>query len=84
MKKKIGLLLGMLALSVSLIACGGNTGEASTEIDGFTKVSSKGDLAIYKHNETNCYYTVFSRYKVGGNITQMFIEKNNMSIPYCE
>lgn len=50
---------------------------------GFSIVESdfNGSLKTLMHEKTGCYY-VYAVYD-GKAVTQMFIEKNGVSVPYC-
>lgn len=91
MKKKIGLFLGLIIVSVTLIACNESSAEASIP-SGFEVVTqdkiNKGaeHVITVKHIKTKCLY-VLTHTKGNGNgggITQMFIEKDGASVPFCE
>lgn len=90
MKKKIGLFLGLVAVSVSLIACSETSVEAdipsSFEILTIDEVRFT-EVYVIKEKNTGCFYvsSIASSNSAGGNsITQMMIEKNGVSVPYCE
>lgn len=90
MKKKIGLFLVLLVVSVSLISCGETSVEnnmpSGYEIASSFKVGDDSSVYALKHIETNCYYAFSDRagYSGGTSITQMFIERDGSSVPYCE
>lgn len=91
MKKRVGLFLGLLALSVTLIACSDTSVEANVP-DSFEVISKDeiGRAYVYqiKHKVTGCHYmlsdTFFKGVESAQVTTQMFIEKNGVSVPYCE
>lgn len=90
MKKKIGLFLGLLLVTVSLIACTGESAGAKLP-DGFELLTENRirftDVYITKEKSTGCLYiiSVAANSSSGGNsVTQMLIEKNGVSVPYCE
>lgn len=41
------------------------------------------ELIVAKHKKTGCYYT-FKDDNKSGVLTQMFVEKNGVSVPYCD
>lgn len=84
MKTKLKVMIGMAALAIALIGCGDQAAEAGKE-KAFKLISKDDDseLLEYQHVETGCHYLKYSGHRKG-NITQMFIEKNGVSVPYCE
>lgn len=92
MKKGL-LFLGLMALSATLIGCGEITDPpvlVSSEFeliarDLMESESSREEelLKTVKHAKTGCYYLIYRGVQKGG-ITQMFVEKNGVSVPYCE
>jgi PBP1b-binding outer membrane lipoprotein LpoB len=80
--KRIAILLG---LTLVLSGCGSKEEELSTnkENKSFIIVSSGDETKIeYKHIKTGCHY-VESAFN-SDYFTQMFIEKNGVSVPYCD
>lgn len=78
-------------LTLILTACGGveDTESESITPSNFEIVShdviddnDKTDLFTVRHKETGCLYIVTDGYKSGG-ITQMFIEEDGVTVPYC-
>ena len=91
MKKKIALFIGLLAVSVSLVACG----EVSVETvevkapSGFTIITSDkirvGHATVIQHNGTRCNYTMtMGNFDTTVGIAQMFVKENGVSVPYCD
>lgn len=93
MMKKM-LLISALALIFVIGGCGAgeeNSAQASLPSD-YTIISEtdiyKGEIfeTVLKHNRTDCYYSVtVDKYNWEGSApTQMFVEKNGVSVPYCD
>jgi hypothetical protein len=84
LKKLISIVSILLLLS--LVACSENSTNAKLP-NGYIEVSEDeltgGTLTVVKHKETGCYYTLFDGFKAGA-FTQMFVEKNGQTVPYCE
>lgn len=83
----ISVLAFISLLTVSLVACNGQEAEAGLP-EGFDKVTvDKKNIAEYaevlRHKETRCYYVVVSGTQAVA-VEQMFVEKNGVSVPYCE
>lgn len=92
--KKLLIITGILVtVCTTLIACG----EASDSVEAgiasdFVKVSQSNIFnekifaTVLKHKGTGCYYTVsVNKYDWGASsIEPMFVEKNGVSVPYCE
>lgn len=81
--KKILTLLGLMLI---LSGCGGvEKDESSTNKvnQSFIIVNNEDDNFVeYKHIKTGCHY-VDSTFNAD-YLTQMFIEKNGVSVPYCD
>lgn len=86
----------LTVMSVLIASCGSpapNTVVASSGLPyGFIQVTApidystggnSGHVFTVKHIDTGCYYALMiGGYK--GAFTQMFVEKNGVSVPYCE
>jgi hypothetical protein len=81
--KKITMLLALLVI---LSGCGEvEKDDVSTNkaIQSFIIVNNKDDNFVeYKHIKTGCHY-VDSTFNAD-YLTQMFIEKNGVSVPFCD
>lgn len=90
MKRKL-IILGMLGFTV-LFGCNqSNEGNVSASNNGEMNVVSvdevyRGEAVILKHKSTGCYYTYVrgSGSTTSNAPTQMMIEKNGVTVPYCE
>ena len=86
MKRKLAV-LGLLGFA-ALFGCSQVDNTVSAGKEGEFEVVSKESFDYnyftkIKHKETGCYYLyVTSSQKAG--LTQMFIEKDGASVPYCE
>lgn len=88
MKRNIGLLLGLLALSIALIACGSENSQKEHSDDfvvvsATEEISENDSITKIKEKETGCYYLYYKGYRKGG-LTQVFVEVNGASVPHCE
>lgn len=79
------LVIGFVGL-LSISACGNESPVEAGTPSGFTEVT-RDELAdtvtVIKHNETACYYVSTKGVRATA-ITQMFVEKNGVSVPYCD
>lgn len=88
MKKLVTLILaGVLLAGCSVVKA--ETPKKSTLPEGFTFMNKDGlhgdHITVAKHNETGCYYTfVNGGYDTTVGVVQMFVEKEGVSVPYCE
>lgn len=57
--------------------------ESEYEIVLNEKLTHSEDLTQVKHRETGCHYLYYDGVQ-GGGLTQMFIEKDGQTVPYCE
>lgn len=91
MKNKLSL---MLIVIVILVGCSEMPSNAQADLPtGFdvvskTERSANGSKNIYEiqHKKTGCYF-VYSSSNSSGDIstpTQIMVEKNGVSVPYCE
>jgi hypothetical protein len=81
--KKISMLIGLMLI---LFGCGKAEEVESTtnkENISFIIVNNEDENFVeYKHKKTGCHY-VDSAYNTD-YFTQMFIEKNGVSVPFCD
>ena len=91
MKKWVVLILtGVLLAGCSTEETGDNLSDKKGTLpSGFTFVNKDGlhgdHITVAKHNETGCYYTFLNGgYDTTVGATQMFVEKDGVSVPYCE
>lgn len=95
MKCKL-LLVGFLGFAVLFGCSQSSKVEADWNFSNVTNVELKdgfhfltkdktniGEIYQMKDKTTGCYYTFVDGYQSTA-ITQMFIEKNGVSVPYCE
>lgn len=86
--KRISMFLIALVL---LAGCGSTTSQTSVEAsvpNGFKEVTSDNigmliSATTIQHEATGCYY-VMADTTNGVSITQMFVDKFDSSVPYCE
>lgn len=86
MKKKL-ILIGFLGFT-ALFGCSQVSQEVEAGKDSdVVKASSDRidwvDYTIIKHKETGCHF-MFADGDQESGFVQMFIEKNGVSVPYCE
>lgn len=91
MKKWVVLILtGVLLAGCSTEEGGSSQSDKKEKLpSGFTFVNKdvlNGDyITVAKHNKTGCYYTFLNGgYDTTVGATQMFVEKDGVSIPYCD
>lgn len=89
MKKKF-VLTGFLGFAF-LFGCNQiDNGEVSASLPtGFTITTEEDNeinrhtVTVMHHNDTGCNYIIIDGNYSGG-ITQMFVEKDGVSVPYCD
>lgn len=89
MKKKLTL-LGFIGLGV-LFGCSQASSDVKASLQGEMNVVSidkvhRGDSVVLQHKRTGCYFTYVRG--TGSNTssapTQIMIEKNGVTVPFCE
>lgn len=84
------LLLGLILLALSILFIGCSENEVSADIpSGFSHLTkdsiNSGKANVIQHNKTGCYFIMGTgNYDTTVALTQMFIEKDGVSIPYCD
>lgn len=90
MKRKI-VIAGMLGFT-ALFGCSQDSEKVEAGLpEGFDLISKdeidKGNIYVLRNKSTGCYYTyttsVYSD-TFAPNVEIMFIEKNGVTVPYCE
>lgn len=87
-------IIGVLAIGLLLLAGCAEEGQVSAGVpEGFMNVTNDeidddGDhtLSVFQHLDTGCYFAVTHGYSYdsSSSITQMYVERNGVSVPYCE
>lgn len=82
----LGILITCASMGV-LIAGGTTTSEAKLP-SGFRPVTEDvlaedSEVMVIQHLKTGCYYTLVDSFE-GNGFVQMFVEKNGVSVPYCD
>lgn len=88
MKKIITVLAVTLIL---LVGCGSSNTQTSASLpEGYMAVTQdefeNHMVTVIQHRDTGCYFTTVQNYSYdsGVAITQMYVERNGVSVPYCE
>lgn len=79
------LTIGFVGL-LSIAACGDEGSVEAGVPSGFIEVSKDylvDTVTVIKHSETGCYYVSTSGVRATA-ITQMYVEKNGVSVPHCD
>jgi hypothetical protein len=90
--RKLILGIACLGVSAALIGCGNNTSSVSASLpNGFEAVTTdsigfNNEVLTLKNVNTGCYYALSNKsdWNSGTSITQMLIEKDGASVPYCD
>lgn len=80
------LIIAIVTLSF-ITACNSESTIEASIPEGFTEISKdeigKDEVYIIQHDVTGCYYTLVDGFQSVA-LTQMYIEKWQENIPYCE
>lgn len=90
MKTKNAKLLTVALSTILILGCSLSSGAEANLPDEFEEISedkiSGGYIHQLRHVKTGCYYvSTYTGNSSGGlEIQQMFVEKNGVSVPYCD
>ena len=77
----------ILSIVLIISACSYTDSTRASLPDGFTEVSyddtELGSLTVLRHNATGCHYVNVDG-SSSGSFVQMFVQRNGVSIPYCD